>query len=855
MGYGEGPPLFLRLQSQHISRAFRKWNAFLMFERNKIKANMFLNAKATECIVEAVRAPLSSDREQRVVRGDLARLLGFECKKSRKRQAKLEHEAACLLQRCYRGYTGKRLARALFKAQRETLAACRIQRAFRNFQRRELLRVIQQSKLENDTISQRERKRLQLVDCKNAVLRFFNVYSWLSRTMRVLRMREQIRAALTLSVSSEVATRGSSPHAEDGKQCKERQALERSAAIRIQTRWRCFITRKHYLIDKQRRVEAQKLERFQRLTSAVVIQSLFRGYLARRAHSQRTRVRAALRIQKVFRGKQARKMVQELQLKIARKLVLHLSAWFTNQDTRCNEEMEKRKQQEELRITQNHAALVIQCAIRRAGARRELARQREEEEARRKEEAQELARLRLETLMQQHEIDTRVEQDKQKKLEAQRLRERLEAEKQAQQEKEAAMRTQENEELAAMKLASMLPTKQEEQEKIDRTLQQEAEHLKQAALAIQKDQARMKIQALCLKHVARKRLAKLQQAQSAAMASIQDEEQRLRLQAEQQKELALARLKVMMDDEARAREQEIKELEVQMLERARKEKERIALRNSSARKIQSRARGYLARQRVKAIQHKIEKEREDRAKAMQETIEAAEAEVAEALIEAGEDKPDAAEGSEETKADEWVEYWDENAQASYFYNIRTQEARVESVMEATGLPEEREQDAASGYVDYAVTGQVDANGFPVPAAAAESYADEYGYYDQYGQYHYYEQNNAAYYGAPAYGQGYPQMMGVQPNYAAAAAANYAYQAAAAMAFGQAMMYGAPGMGYGNPAMVQPVQQYPQAPADEPPAETENAGEAVPPDPWEKFYDQYTGAAYYYNNITGEQYWA
>lgn len=93
---------------------------------------------------------------------------------------------------------------------------------------------------------------------------------------------------------------------------------------------------------------------------------------------------------------------------------------------------------------------------------------------------------------------------------------------------------------------------------------------------------------------------------------------------------------------------------------------------------------------------------------------------------------------------------------------------------------------------------------------------------------------------------------MQPNYAAAAAA---YQAAAAMAFGQAMMYGAPVMGYGNPAMGQPEQQYPQEPAADAPAETENAGEAVPPDPWEKFYDQYTGAAYYYNNITGEQYWA
>ncbi|KAG1711434.1 hypothetical protein DVH05_008686 [Phytophthora capsici] len=1077
--------LFKRLQAQQLSRAFRKWNAFLMFERNKIKANMFLKCKGSqkmtaimnkwrrrvtrrkfahwkkECVLDARNELHSAAIEiQRVVRGDLARLLRLRMQEEiavvhiqalirgrlarafadRIRQAKREHDAACLLQRCYRGYTGKRLTRALFKAQRETLAACRIQRTFRNFQRRELLKVIQQTKLENDSaivlqccirsyLARRERKRLatrRLQEQSAVVLqRCMRGYS---ARCRVLKMRQQIRSALIILCFFRVCHSRHRVHMlRTEKQRKVRLALEKAAATRIQTQWRCFIARKHYLLDKQRRAEAQKLERFRRLTSAVVIQSLFRGYLARRhaqraryeklkwmnltlmnssalkiqvfwrgyhgrlashlrlqaqkahehqeneaakliqviargklarderrrlhderaklASQQRTRVRAALRIQKVFRGKQARKMVQEVQRKHREEARLALERLVHQTKTRaatkiqscvrrflarCHyfyrmREMDRRKKEAELRITQNQAAIVIQCAMRRAGARRillqrrrefekrismmasekahdeierlrqeqeeellklkmqlmfqasnaneeaaklreELDRQREEEEIRRKEEAQELARLRLETLMQQRDIDTRIEQDKQKKLEAHRLREKLEAEKQAQQEKEAAMRSQENEELAAMKLATMLqsrPTsKQEEEDKEDRTLQQEAEHLKLAAQAIQKDQARMKIQAICLKHIARKRLGKLQEAQAAAMASLHDEEQRLRLKAEQQKELALARLKAMMDDEARAREQEIKELEVEMLERARKEKERIALRNSSARKIQSRARGYLDRQRVKAIQLKIEKEREDRAKAMQETIEAAEAEVAEALIEAGEAETEA-QGSEETKADEWVEYWDENAQASYFYNICTQEASwtrpistpkaTDMAMADTGVAEEGEQDAAPGYIDYAVTGQVDANGYPVAATGTENYADEYGYYDQYGQYHYYEQNNAGYYGNQAYGQGYPQMMGMQPNYAAAAA-NYAYQAAAAMAFGQAMMYGAPMMGYANPAM---AQQYPQAPetAESAPTETQDAGEAVPPDPWEKFFDQYTGAAYYYNNITGEQYWA
>lgn len=363
--------LFVRLQSQQLSRAFRKWNAFLMFERNKIKANMFLKCKGgqkmtaimnkwrrkvtrrkfvrwkTECILDARNEIHSAAIEiQRVVRGDLARLLRQRMQEefavihiqalvrgrlartfvSRKRQDKLEHEAACLLQRCYRGYTGKRLARALFKAQREALAACRIQRTFRNFQRRELLRVIQRTKLENDSavvmqscirsyLARRERKfranrRLRE---RSAVILQRCTRGYLARR-RVLQLREKIRAALTIQCFFRVCrSRRRVQMLRTEKQFKQRQAFERAAATKIQTCWRCTNTRKHYLLDKQRRAEALKLERFRRLTSAVVIQSLFRGYLARR-RAQRARYErlkwlnftlmnnSALKIQAFWRG-------------------------------------------------------------------------------------------------------------------------------------------------------------------------------------------------------------------------------------------------------------------------------------------------------------------------------------------------------------------------------------------------------------------------------------------------------------------------------------------------------------------------------------------------------------------------
>ncbi|RLN56421.1 hypothetical protein BBJ28_00025013 [Nothophytophthora sp. Chile5] len=877
-------------------------------------------------------------------------------------------------------------------------------------------------------LARRERKRRydQRLRQRSALVLQRYTRGFLTRR-RVCKMKAQIRAAVMIQCFYRVQrARRHIQSLRNQKLHSEQQALERAAATKIQANWRCTNSRKLYLVTKQREAEAKKLERFRRLTSAVRVQSLFRGYQARRraqrarfeklkwmnitlmnssalkiqtlwrdyhgrlathlrlqaqraleheeneaakriqliargklargerhkldqqraklASRQRSQAKAAIRIQKVFRGKQARKMTLQLQQKHREEAQVALDRLVHQTKTRAalkiqccvrrflsrcryfhrKREVELRKKKKELQFAQEHAAIVIQCAMRRARARRillqrrrefekrismmasekahdeierlrkeqeeellklklqllyqestanteavrlrdELVRQREEEEVRHKEESQELARLRLETLMQQREIDAKAEQERQKKLEAQRLREQLELEKQIQKEKEASMRTQENEELAALKMAAILQSGpasklQQEEGQQSHSLQQEAAKLQQAAEAIRHDQARMKIQAVCLKYLARKRLAKLQKEQAVALANIQSDEQRLRLKAEQDKELALARLKAMMDNEARAREQEIKELEVQMLERARREKERIALRNDAARKIQSRARGYLGRQRVKAIQRKIEKEREDRAKAMQETLDAAEAKVAVALVEAGEDVVDEADAT--STADEWVEYWDENAQASYFFNIRTQEASwtrpvttpsakaMDIVMTATGRTTELEQEAVADYVDYAAASQVDAKGYPVAASGGENYADEYGYYDQYGQYHYYEQNNAGYYGAPAYGQNYPQMMGgdMFPQFAAA---NYAFQAAAAaaaMGWGPSMMYGgAPMMAYGNQAMAPAPIQLETTPAV--------AEGDAPPDPWEKFFDQYTGAAYYYNSITGEQYWA
>lgn len=1080
--------LFLRMQSQALSRAFQKWGAFRMYERNKLKANMFLKCKGTqkmteimnkwwrkvtrrkfskwktECLIDARNELHCAAIElQRVIRGKFARLELMRLQRNaaatriqslirghlarlhvqRIRQAKLEHDSASLLQHCYRGYTGKRVARALFQAQREALAAMKIQRAFRNHQRRELLLVIQQIKLEHDCaiklqscircyLARRERSRrtLQKKRVQSSIEIQRHARGLLARR-HVQEMNRRHAAATKIQCRFRVfRSRMRIYLLRREKEFAFKYAHEMASATKIQARWRCFHYRNVYLKEQLRRIEAQQVEKLLRLTSAMKIQSAYRGFRARRVaqrarfeklkwmnfaimnrsaltiqafwrgyhgrlashlrlqakralefeeneaarriqlitkgkiargekqkmlknreqmqllHQKRTK--AALKIQKMFRGKKARRIVAKLhqehrdEARRALDRLVNMTKARAAIKIQCcirrflsrvryltkQREAARRKQLEESRLVREKAALVIQCAMRRAKAQRfllqrrrdferrismmasekahdeierlrkeqeeellklklqlmyqqssanaeatklreQVARQREEEEQRREVEAGELAKLKIQTLL--HQQSERCLQEFQKTQEADRLREKLGKEIQAQEQKETVLRTQENEELTKLKLATLLESNsqsQKQQQEVN-LLQDEAKQLQNAALAMRKDQAMLKIQAICLKHIAKRRIEKLQQAQALQMASLKDEEERNRLKVVQEKEMALARLKAIMDEETRAREQEIKALEMQMLERARAEKERIARRNSSAMKIQSLARGYLGRLRVKAIQDKIERERDARAKAIEATLAEAEAKVAEAL--AGDSVGN---DDEETAVEEgeWVEYWDENAQASYFYNTRTQEASwtrpvsapsvsskaLEHVLTATTPAVDHEQDS---YANYS-SDMVDENGNPV-GAAAEGYADQYGYYDQYGQYHYYEKDPsaattaaAAYSGAQMMGAGGTAgVPGIYPGFAPA----YAYQAAmASMMFGTAMGFGNPMMQqFTNPIMIQ--QQYANpmmAVAVTAPTEgtTEDA-DAAPPDPWEKFFDQYTGAAYYYNNITGEKYWA
>uniref|UniRef100_K3WU75 Myosin motor domain-containing protein n=1 Tax=Globisporangium ultimum (strain ATCC 200006 / CBS 805.95 / DAOM BR144) TaxID=431595 RepID=K3WU75_GLOUD len=338
--------LFLRMQSQALSRALQKWIAFRMYEKNKLKANMFLKCKGsqkmaeimnkwrrkvtrrkfgkwkTECLIDARNEFHCAAIElQRTVRGKLARLelirlrrkaaailiqslvrghLG-RCLVKRIRRTKLEYESAYLLQRCYRGYNGKRVGRALFEAQREGLAARKIQRAFRNHQRREILHVIQQTKLEHDCaiklqccirshLARRERSRRahEKKRTQSSIVIQRHARGLLARR-RALELRRQHAAAVKIQCKYRAyRSQFQVLLMRKEKELCAKNAHARMTATKIQARWRCFHSRKLYLKEQVERIEAQRLEALLRLTNAMKIQSAYRGYKARRV-AQRAR--------------------------------------------------------------------------------------------------------------------------------------------------------------------------------------------------------------------------------------------------------------------------------------------------------------------------------------------------------------------------------------------------------------------------------------------------------------------------------------------------------------------------------------------------------------------------------------
>jgi hypothetical protein len=771
----------------------------------------------------AFRRFAASIKIQRVYRGFRARR---NAQKLRYEKLKWMHlsvlnRSALQIQSCWRGYHGRlashlrlRAKRALVQEQHE--AATRIQRGIRlHLARKEQRRRMQ------------ARAALQSQDRRRArsVIRIQKLYRGRRARKQAQEMRQQHQNAAKSALDRLI------------HQTKTR------AAVKIQCCGRHYLARLKFL-SRQREVRVQQQQ----------------AALIAKQH------RAACVIQCALRRTKARRELQRRRHELEKRLSMMASE-------KAHDEIERLRKQQEEELAKLKMMLTLQQSAAESNAAKLRAQLQAEQEEETQRLEQELAASRLQALMLSTQQSEKRFQEVERAREAERLRQELEQARELQQKIEARMRTQENEDLAKLKMTSMLHSTAPKEDLVEQRLQQEATQLQRAANELQKEQASLQIQSFCLRHLAARRLRKLQKAQQEALASLHSEEERMRLKASHHKELALAKLKSLMDEDARERERELKQLEMEMIERARIEKERLVKRNHAARTIQARARGFLGRQRVKAIQNKIDKEREERAKSREAALAAAEAKVAEALADNGASSllADGTATEEPSSPEDWVEYWDENAQASYFYNIRTQEASWTRPFSAGAEPTTQQDDSGTNLTGDTATAAVDHEpdyyGNYAPAVTTDAqgngyssagYADEYGYYDQYGQYHYYEEQKqaaamAAYAASQMMGYGNPMAMQMNPMFANYASP-YAYQAMAAFANPMIYQNAAYNAQYMQPNTVMMANATPAA-TGAVVSTTEAVGDGVvPPDPWEKFFDQYTGAAYYYNNLTGERYW-
>ena len=319
---------------------------------------------------------------------------------------------------------------------------------------------------------------------------------------------------------------------------------------------------------------------------------------------------------------------------------------------------------------------------------------------------------------------------------------------------------------------------------------------------------------------------------------------------------AQERLQALFEKDTADREAMEKQLE---LEREAREMSRRAIqhtRSLAAKRIQAVGRGYLSRRTARETAAKIEREIAQRA---------LDAQLLSSSSASGNSSSEA--GLTIENDDEWVEYWDENAQATYYFNVQTQEASWTRPEISPASPTSNYESSDGGY-DTAgtVTDQYEDN-----TGAPTYHQDEYGYYDEYGQYQYYDDSmtGESYSG---YADPYVIQQQQQPYVNQQQPYTAPYQQPTPV-YAQQQQYYDPYGGAQPPvaAAVQypPEQQYAQQSQSyyEDPyvaggGYAQNTGyenQALPQEyhqeeHWEQHVDPETGAAYVYNPITGETRW-
>ncbi|KAH9141197.1 hypothetical protein AeRB84_014606 [Aphanomyces euteiches] len=728
----------------------------------------------------------------------------------RRRHAKLRETSARLIQRVARGMLGRRRCAA---QRQQRLAAVKIQSHFKGSQGRRRAKRVRDEKAVKRLMVRRERAALRIQA------------AWRGKTGRYayhvkLRAKKEKELQMQLTrhksaVRIQAVYRGYKcrllcAHLSAERAFRRRREQQQRAALKIQALWRGYHGRLGVHLKKQAKAAIEREEKL----ATVKIQSIARGKIARQEaqreeqkrrreiQRQMQREAAATTIQSAVRGKFGRKraaakraLYQTSAQEALSKLVKHAKeeaairiqccarGYLSRQKFRRRLREHKAKlAQLEVERREANAVIRIQCALRKKKATKILAQRRMEFQKRiammasekateeiarlRRQQEEELAAIKMQLIMEKHAIEQeavrlreeverrradellklteeqkqiasdklaamleashteealeklRQEENKARELQLERARIASAEEKSRREAEEAKRRREEDAAIALRHNISILDTAKSKDmvRKQEEALAKEKEKTLAQTKSLKEHHAAVKLQGWLRKHVARRKLERIKREQQGALDALKNEQERAVLKAKQEKEQAKLKIKMLLEEETRAQEQEARELELMLKQKELREKQRLEAkkhRDLAARKIQAAGKGYVARRTLKDMQRQMEFERKKREKAHKDAMAALEV----------------------PPEDEWVEYWDENAQASYYFNIRTQEASW------TKPGNTNPNDVTAQLLSYSTA--LSAQDFQQDnyGAYQEGYKADYGYYDADGQYHYYDKAN------------------------------------------------------------------------------------------------------------------
>lgn len=692
-----------------------------------------------------------------------------------------EHTAVTNIQRQFRGMRVRRNTRAVREHRRYQMlqikrykASLRIQSAWRGHSGRysyhvKLLAIKERKRQEHifnsrqsikiqatwrghcgrtrSRLKRHERaEKLRLASMHNAALRI--QLRWrMHRGQLALHMRLRARAALDeeerlAATKIQAAARGQLGRVRFRDLQKKRRKdalyarLHRESAIIIQSAARGKLQRIKY--KKQRdgnrshaAIALRRLVDQNREDAAIRIQCCVRGFLSRQSCKKRLEEHAMAKRNLKIQAQERKAAIviqchlrkKRAQLEMRRKKREFQERLKTLAMHEADEEIAKLKQQQ----AEELAAMRLQLILEKDAAEKEAIRLKKEVEAhahrekcRQEEDHAKLAQLKMQSILESSSTDA-VLKGRQKERDQERRENAAAAEKLRLDAIAQEKLDEEARQVAAAKLSALL--EEAERKKTANAEAQRREYEARAAREalrqedLRKENAVIQIQGFVRHKLSKIRIQRVKAQQRKRLLEISDAEERLRVEAEQQRQLAESQLKALLDeqkaDKASAERQLRLERERLEIESERKNR----LRDVSARRIQALGHGYLARKKIRALKTKIAEERrirdEEDAKALER-------------IRQGESEPYETGGKE----DEWVEYWDENAQSTYYFNVRTQEAswtRPAQSFEAVS----DSYDTAGTTTDY----HDDNTSY---ATYENPYQDNYGFYDEYGEYHYYE---------------------------------------------------------------------------------------------------------------------